>query len=271
MAKKIVDVKGYSELISIAQVDRPAGVPSNYVRVDLWGKEFGEDWRFTRYREQIETKRYWKSVSERERAKMGQLVYAPGRGGKTGTWVHPLIASHYASWLSADFALLVNQTFLQVLDGDSDLAAEMMLRDHNKERVERAKKRLLVADTNRQVAALASKHGLNPGVLHNDRYRGLYRRTAKQLRIEAGIGEKETPLDVLSTRDNTMNSLANQMAIEADNPDLAYDFANDIRDAYQKRMGKVLTPIFEAKRLRPSQAQRIAYAPEYQMEMPLIS
>jgi hypothetical protein len=106
-------------------------------------------------------------------------------------------------------------------------------------------------------------------MLHNDRYRGLYRRTAKQLRIEAGIGEKETPLDVLSARDNGMNWLANQMAIEAENPDLVFDFANDIRESYGRRVGKDLTPIFEEKRIRPSQAQRIAYAPEYQLEMPI--
>ena len=154
-------------------------------------------------------------------------------------------------------------------DGDAELGAELIIRDHNKERVERAKKRLLVTDTNRQVAALATAHGVNPGMLHNDRYRGLYRRTAKQLRIEAGIGEKETPLDVLSARDNGMNWLANQMAIEAENPDLVFDFANDIRESYGRRVGKELTPIFEEKRIRPSQAQKIAYAPEYQIEMPI--
>lgn len=145
------------------------------------------------------------------------------------------------------------------IEGDADLGASLILRDHNKERVERAKKRLLVADTNKQVADLAIKHGINPGALHNDRYRGLYRKTAKQLRSDAGIKNNQTPLDVMSTRDNGMNWLANQMAVEADDPSLAFDFANDIRESYQRRVGKPLEPIFESKAIRPSQAKSIAF------------
>jgi hypothetical protein len=154
------------------------------------------------------------------------------------------------------------------LEGDADLGVEMILRDHNKERVERAKKRLLVCDTNKQVADLAIKHGVNPGVLHNDRYRGLYRMNAKQLRTEGGVSDKETPLDVLSARDNGMNWLANQFAIEADNPDVLFDFANDMRDSYRRRIGKDLTPVFEPNKIRPSQAKNIAFG-NNQLEIPI--
>jgi hypothetical protein len=152
------------------------------------------------------------------------------------------------------------------IEGDANLGAELILRDHNKERVDRAKKRLLVCDTNKQVADLAIAHGVNPGILHNDRYRGLYRKTAAQLREDGGIKGKGTPLDVLSSRDNGMNWLANQMAVEADNPNLVFDFANDIRDSYQKRVGKPLEPIFEARSIRPSQAKVIAFGNQ-QMEL----
>jgi hypothetical protein len=154
------------------------------------------------------------------------------------------------------------------LEGDADLGVSLILRDHNKERVDRAKKRLLVCDTNKQVADLAIAHQINPGVLHNDRYRGLYRKTAKQLRVEAGITNKETPLDVMSSRDNGMNWLANQMAVEADDPSLVFDFANDIRESYQKRVGKPLEPIFETSKLRPSQAKTIAFG-NNQLAMPV--
>lgn len=145
------------------------------------------------------------------------------------------------------------------IEGDANLGIELILRDHNKERVDRAKKRLLVCDTNKQVADLAIAHGVNPGILHNDRYRGLYRKTAAQLREDGGIKGKGTPLDVLSSRDNGMNWLANQMAVEADDPSLVFDFANDIRDSYQKRVGKPLEPIFETQSIRPSKAKAIAF------------
>lgn len=152
------------------------------------------------------------------------------------------------------------------IEGDADLGAELILRDHNKGRVERAKKRLLVCDTNKQVADLAIAHGVNPGVLHNDRYRGLYRKTAAQLRECGGVKGKSTPLDVLSSRDNGMNWLANQMAVEADDPSLLFDAANGIRDLYKKTTGKELQPIFEAQAIRPSQAKVIAFG-NNQMEL----
>jgi hypothetical protein len=154
------------------------------------------------------------------------------------------------------------------MEGDADFGAEMILRDHNKDRVERAKKRLLVCDTNKQVADLAIAHGINPGVLHNDRYRGLYRKTAAQLRVDAGIKGKTTPLDVLSTRDNGFNWMANQMAVEANDPNLAFDFANDIRESYERRIGKQLEPIFEKESLRPSQAKTIAFG-QNQLALPV--
>lgn len=248
-----------TDLVVSSGENRPPHVDSTFIRVDLWGKEFDGDLRFRDYQDNSETKKYWSAVAERVRAKKRELFSTPGRGKRSGTWVHPLIASHYAAWLNADFAVLVNETFQKVVKGDAELGAELILRDHNKERVERAKKRLLVCDTNKQVADLAISHGLNPGVLHNDRYRGLYRKTAAQLRAEGGIKGKGTPLDVLSSRDNGMNWLANQMAVEANDPSLAFDVANGIRDLYKKTTGKELQPIFESRSIRPSQAKAIAF------------
>jgi hypothetical protein len=98
--------------------------------------------------------------------------------------------------------------------------------------------------------------------------RGLYRRTAKQLREDAGIGDRETPLDVLSTRDNGFNWLANQMAVEANDPNLLFNAANGIRDLYRQTTGKVLEPIFESKKIRPSQAKSIAFGIN-QLEIPV--
>jgi len=154
------------------------------------------------------------------------------------------------------------------IEGDAELGVELIFRDHNKERVDRAKKRLLVCDTNKQVADLAIAHGINPGIIHNDRYRGLYRKTAKQLRSDAGIKGKSTPLDMMSTRDNGFNWMANMMAVEANDPNVAFDAANGIRDLYKKQVGKDLEPIFETQSIRPSQAKSIAFGIN-QLTLPL--
>jgi hypothetical protein len=91
MTKKICDIKNYASLISLAQFNRPKHIPSDFVRVDLWGKEFGEKWEFKDYKRQAESKRYQKRLLERESLKVPELVLLPGRGSKDGTWVHKRI------------------------------------------------------------------------------------------------------------------------------------------------------------------------------------
>jgi hypothetical protein len=153
------------------------------------------------------------------------------------------------------------------IQGDADLGAEMMIRDHNKERFERAKKRLLVCETNKQTADIALEHGISPSHLHNDRYRGLYRMTAAVMREEAQVKKNETPLNAMSVRDLTMNSLVNQLVAEADNPDLAFEFGDNIRQGFERTMKKALKPIWESNQLRPEQARKILGSG--QLEMPV--
>ncbi len=207
----------------------------------------------------------WKSLSEQHLEVVGKTdnLQFPGAGQKET----PVATVENCLYILGLLPGTCGQSYREAaanivkryLEGDADLGASLILRDYNKDRVERAKKRLLVCDTNKQVADLAIAHGVNPGVLHNDRYRGLYRKTAAQLRVAAGIKGKATPLDVLSTRDNGFNWMANQMAVEANDPGLAFDFANDIRESYERRIGKALTPIFEKQALRPAQAKVIAF------------
>ncbi|MGL5065740.1 MAG: KilA-N domain-containing protein [Microcoleus sp.] len=264
----------FTALLTVSSSDRPDHVPANYIRVDHWGAKFNNE-RFENYEKASDNRRYSKSVTAKLcsiSSKAQKPVIKPGQKYKgTGIWVHPLIASHYASWLNSDFAVVVNETFQRVLEGDSDLAADMMIRDHNKVRVDRAKNRVLCSETNKQTAAIAHMAGLHIGKVHNDRYNGLYRKTAAQLRGMAGIKDNETPLDVMSSRDLQMNGLANTLSLEAGDADLLFDFANDIKESYEKRMGKPLEPIFEDKLLRPNQARAIAYAPEYQTELPVLN
>jgi hypothetical protein len=152
------------------------------------------------------------------------------------------------------------------IEGDADLGMEMIIRDHNKERVERAKKRLLVCETNKQTADIAAKHGINPSYIHGDRYRGLYRMTASTMRKEAGIKQAETPLNAMSVRDLTMNSLVNQLVVEANDPNLAFEFGDHIRQGFEKTMKKSLKPIWENNQLRTSQARKVLA--DGQMELP---
>jgi hypothetical protein len=141
------------------------------------------------------------------------------------------------------------------IEGDADLGAELIARDKDRSRVDRAQKRILMTETNKQVAQLASETGIKHSQLHNDRYKGLYRKTAQQLRDMADLTHSDSPLSRMSSRDLTMNSLANQLAIEAGDGTDVFDFANDIRESYQKRMGKKLEPKFEENILRPQDAR----------------
>lgn len=152
------------------------------------------------------------------------------------------------------------------IEGDAELGAEIMIRDHNKDRFDRAKKRLLVCETNKQTAEIALQHGVNPSFIHSDRYRGLYRKTANQLREDAGLKKTETPLNAMSARDLTMNSLVNQLVAESGDPDLAFDFGDSIRQGFERTMKKSLQPIWEHNQIRPQQARKVLS--DSQLELP---
>jgi hypothetical protein len=152
------------------------------------------------------------------------------------------------------------------IEGDADLGVEMIYRDHNKERVERAKKRLLVCDTNKEAAELAAKHGVPQSQIHNDRYRGLYEMNAQQLREQGKISKGKTPLDAMSTYDLALNSVANMMALQSDNPNAILGVSVGLRDLHEAKTGKTLTPTWEERALRPAQARKVLS--DGQMEMP---
>lgn len=153
------------------------------------------------------------------------------------------------------------------LEGDAELGAEMIIRDHNHKRQERAKKRLLVCDTNKEIAEMVANFGINPGKIHNARYQGLYGKKAQDMRQEAGIKTKETPLNFLSTRDLTLNSLVNQLALESDDPNLIRDIAKGISSGIEQSMKKPLEPIYETDKLPISKAKK--QLGNAQLELPL--
>lgn len=156
---------------------------------------------------------------------------------------------------------------IKYIKGDADLGLKLLYRDKNKERVERAKRRMQVSDTNKQVVSFVSQ---NPGStysdVHNDRYKGLYRKNAKQLRLECGAKGKETPLNYMSEMDLTLNLLVNQVAIRAGNPNVVFEAASNVREGVEKTLKESLVPQWVGSCLPPSKARRQLNG---QLEIPL--
>ena len=152
------------------------------------------------------------------------------------------------------------------IEGDSDLGAELMLRDHNKDRQQKALKRVKVTLSNKDINALSHKHGLPYHKLHDDRNVGLYGKTTKQLRVEGDV-ERETPLNYLSDLDISYADAANGMVIAADNPALMALAAAGIADLHKRITGKKLEPVWDTERLTPAKARRITHSSNYQMEL----
>lgn len=155
------------------------------------------------------------------------------------------------------------------IEGDADLGLEIFYRDKNKQRQERAERRLQVAKTNKQVATLVGKDGnVSYSTVHNDRYKGLYQKTASELRTDCGAKPKETPLNYMSEIDLTFNLLANQVAIKKNNPGAIFSAANGLRDYYRQQTGEDLAPQWVEACLPPKKARK---ALNGQLEIPLFS
>lgn len=92
------------------------------------------------------------------------------RGKDSETWASPEIAIDFAEWLSPEFSSFVKRIFIKYLKGDRTLAAEILARDYNHDRVERAKNRLHCSDTNKTTAQLAFAANLLIAQLHLKRH-----------------------------------------------------------------------------------------------------
>ena len=106
-------------------------------------------------------------------------------------------------------------------------------------------KNCFLLDTEISSQVIAARLDLDIAEVHNNRYRGLYRKNATQLREEAGLKKSETPLDRLSAYDLNLNSLANQMALMAGDSGKVLDAANGLRLLHEQTVGKPLTPTWE--------------------------
>lgn len=243
-----------TELVSLTQLWKMAGSPENQTPY--------------KWKRIPEAKRLLKQISKEDKGfKHPFLESKSGRGGET--LAHYKIALEYAGYLSVEFKSWMLGIIGSVIEAPEELAADILINSHNRENVERAKKRVLVCGTNKETMELAKIDGASYPEVHNNRYRGLYRKNATQLREEAGLKKSETPLDRLSAYDLNLNSLANQMALMAGDSGKVLDAANGLRALHEQTVGKPLTPTWEEKLLRPNQAKAIAYSPEYQTELPV--
>jgi len=243
-----------TELVSLTQLWRMAGSPQS---------QTPNKWKIL-----PEAKRLVKQISKEDKGfKSSFMESKRGKGGET--LAHYKIALEYAGYLSVEFKSWMLGIIGSVIESPEDFAADILINSHNKDRVERAKKRVLVSGTNKETMELAKLDGASYAEIHNNRYRGLYRKNATQLREEAGLKKSETPLDRLSAYDLNLNSLANQMALMSGDSGKVLDAAIGLRQLHEQTVGKPLEPTWEEKHLRPSQAKAIAYSPEYQTELPV--
>lgn len=243
-----------TELVSLTQLWKMAGSPEN---------QNPYEWKRL-----PETKKLVTQISKEHKGEKSRILESKrGKGGET--LAHYKIALEYAGYLSVEFKSWMLGIIGEVIEAPEEFAADILINSHNKENVERAKKRVLVCGTNKETMELAKVDGASYAEVHNNRYRGLYRKNAAQLREEAGLKKSETPLDRLSAYDLNLNSLANQMALMAGDSGKVLDAANGLRLLHEQTVGKPLTPTWEEKHLRPNQAKAIAYSPEYQGELPL--
>lgn len=244
-----------TEPVSLTQLWRMAGSPNSQTPA--------------RWKRLPEAKKLVNQISKEYKVEKTHLMESKaGKGGET--LAHHKLALEYAGYLSVEFKSWMLGVIGELITEPEKFAADILITSHNKERVERAKKRVLVSGTNKETMELAKVDGASYAEVHNNRYRGLYRKNAAQLREDAGLKKSETPLDRLSAYDLNLNSLANQMALISGNSGKVLDAANGLRALHEQTVGKPLTPTWEEKLLRPNQAKAIAYSPEYQTELPLV-
>jgi hypothetical protein len=244
-----------TELVSLTNLWRMAGSPENQTPYK---------WKRT-----PEAQKLVKQISKEHKGFNHPFIKSKaGKGGET--FAHYKLAIEYAGYVNVEFKSWMLGVIGDFIESPEDFAADVLINSHNKDRVERAKKRVLVSGTNKETMELAKIDGANYAEVHNNRYRGLYRMNAAQLREDAGLKKAETPLDKLSAYDLNLNSLANQMALMSGSSAKVLDAANGLRALHEQTVGKPLTPTWEEKYLRPNQAKAIAYSSEYQAELPLI-
>ena len=107
------------------------------------------------------------------------------------------------------------EIMVRIWKGDADLGLAIMLRDTDKQRVERAKARMRVGDFNRKTTAKAFSNREKPNLVHDARYRGVYEMNTGKVREEMGLKKNDCPLDYMETGELAIHEATQYMALKA--------------------------------------------------------
>jgi hypothetical protein len=137
---------------------------------------------------------------------MTGTMWIVGKGGKGGgTFADPRLALDYAEYLSPDLALEVKDVFLRYLAADATLADDVLERA-SPEANEWAAIRALGRSQRRRYTDCLQDHGVQGkdyGICTDSGYRGLFGKSAKDLRIEKGLGKSASLRDAMTADELT--------------------------------------------------------------------
>ena len=134
-------------------------------------------------------KKFIKKVSERVFLSEDKVVISRG---SSGTYAHPQVALAYAKYLSDDLHFQVNEIFIRYKLCDMTLLAEMY-DNASEENKEWAIERIKNIDIRSNLTDTYKEHGVNGfGYANctNECYKGLFGKTAKQLRRDKQLLQK---------------------------------------------------------------------------------
>lgn len=133
-----------------------------------------------------------------------ELVRASrGKGGLT--YAHIVLAQAYAEYLDADLAVEVREVFLRYRAADATLADDVLQRAAP-EANEWAAIRALGRSQRRRYTDCLQDHGVKGkdyGICTDSGYRGLFGKSAKDLRLEKGLGKSTSLRDAMSADELT--------------------------------------------------------------------
>ena len=148
---------------------------------------------------------------------MIDTIWIVGKGGKGGgTFAYPHLALSYAEYLSPDLALEVKDVFLRFKFADATLADDVLERA-TPEANEWAAIRALGRSQRRRFTNCLRDHGVTGkdyGYCTDSAYRGLFGKSAKDLKIEKGLNQSKSLRDAMSADELTFVMATEALARE---------------------------------------------------------
>jgi len=242
-----------------------------YVNLTNMCKQVGK--KIGHYFSNETTKNYIETLSTVIHIPISQLTEIR-RGGiptEQGTYGHPLVAIHLASWLSPEFAVAAAQTFQSYLKADVSLATNILERATPEQvnaqgeqlanvLVEKAdikteahiQARLNTKNTNRELnKALADCPNVSRAVFSMAQdaiYKASYGKAIKTIKKEKGLEKQDSIRDTLSTRELVHLAFCESLSAEVlDNTkpsgDLncsksVYDTSKQVKEFAKKMTGR---------------------------------